>query len=95
MAWSHELSRHERGYGSEWVKRRKHVLQRDMYLCQPCLRSGRPTPAKEVDHITPKAQDGTDDYDNLQAICTECHKAKTKAEKNGKRIIGADGWPVV
>jgi 5-methylcytosine-specific restriction protein A len=50
--------------------------------------------ASEVDHIIPKAQDGTDDFDNLQAICTDCHKAKTKAETSGKQIIGADGWPI-
>jgi 5-methylcytosine-specific restriction protein A len=57
--------------------------------------NGRPTPAKEVDHIIPKAQDGEDDFDNLQSICTECHKAKTKREATGSRRImfGADGWP--
>ena len=93
MAWDHELSRHERGYGYEWTKRRMSVLQRDMYLCQMCLKAKRTTPAKEVDHITPKAEDGTDDYDNLQAICTDCHKAKTKAETSTKPRIGADGWP--
>jgi 5-methylcytosine-specific restriction protein A len=48
----------------------------------------------EVDHITPKAKDGTDDPENLQAICIECHKAKTKAERSGKILIGDDGWPL-
>jgi len=94
MTWRHELSRHERGYGYEWTKRRASVLLRDNYLCQPCLRQGRPTAAREVDHITPKAQDGSDDFDNLQAICTDCHKAKTKAETSNKAIIGVDGWPI-
>lgn len=78
--WRHELSRHERGYGYQWTKTRERILRRDGYLCQPCYRLGRPTPATQVDHITPKAQDGTDDSDNLQAICTECHKVKTKTE---------------
>lgn len=94
MAWQHEGSRHERGYGYEWTKRREQVMQRDMYLCQPCQRQGRTTPAREVDHITPKAQDGADDYENLQAICTDCHKVKTRAEKSRRPVIGADGWPV-
>lgn len=94
MAWEHEGSRHARGYDYRWVKRREQVMQRDGYLCQPCLRQGRPTEAKQVDHITPKAKDGTDDFDNLQAICVDCHKAKTKAEKSNKPIIGADGWPI-
>ena len=95
MTWDHELNRHERGYGYEWTKRRAKVLERDGYLCQPCYRKGRPTPATEVDHITPKSQDGTDDYENLQAICNPCHKAKTKAESTGstKITFGADGWP--
>lgn len=87
MSWGGERgSRHERGYGYQWTKRRANVLKRDSYLCQPCRRKGRVTEAKEVDHITPKAQDGEDDYDNLQAICTDCHKAKTATESrpNGK-----------
>ncbi len=95
--WDHSLSRHERGYGYQWVKTRARVLQRDGYLCQPCLKTGRPTPATEVDHITPKAQDGTDDYDNLQSICTDCHKVKTKAETSGRKDrlqYDAQGYPI-
>lgn len=94
MTWQHELNRHERGYGYEWTKLRKQVLQRDCYLCQPCERQGRTTQATQVDHITPKAQDGSDDFDNLQSICDDCHKAKTKAETSSKPVIGADGWPL-
>lgn len=63
---------------------------------------GRPTTAKEVDHIIPKALNGPDDLDNLQSICRECHTTKTQqeaAEAQGrayraKVTIGADGWPV-
>lgn len=99
----HTTSRHERGYGYQWQKLRQVILRRDNYLCQPCLSNGRPTPATEVDHITPKAKGGDDGQDNLQSICRSCHAAKTKAEadeaqaalrKEGKRYIGADGWPV-
>jgi len=97
--WAGKGSRHERGYGSEWDRARKIIIQRDKGLCQPCLRLGRVTPFQSVDHITPKAKGGTDDHDNLQAICKACHDAKTLAEAglaNGwkpKRKIGADGWP--
>jgi 5-methylcytosine-specific restriction protein A len=94
MTWRHEGSRHERGYGHQWVKLRGHILRRDDYLCQPCLRQGRPTQATQVDHIIPKAQDGTDDPENLQSICEPCHKAKTKAETSKRPVIGADGWPI-
>ena len=97
MAWS-TISRHKRGYGTAWDKLRKAILKRDRHLCQPCLRSGRPTPADEVDHVIPKTQRGTDDESNLEAICSPCHKTKTAAE-NGRPIrvrpeIGTDGWPV-
>ena len=99
--WDHGgKSRHERGYGSAWDKLRLVILARDSYLCQPCLATGRPTPAKEVDHIIPKAEGGTDDPENLQGICTPCHDTKSKAERaraNGhkpKPTIGIDGWPM-
>ena len=79
MAWS-TRSRHERGYGSAWVKTRDRIMVRDKHLCQPCLRKGRPTPATAVDHIKPKAKGGIDDEDNLEATCAPCHAAKTTAE---------------
>lgn len=89
--WS-KLSRHERGYGYKWEKLRKRILSRDKYLCQPCLASGRPTPANEVDHIKPKADGGTDDPANLQAICRRCHRAKT-INDNDKTRGGAQAHP--
>jgi 5-methylcytosine-specific restriction protein A len=95
MAWSH-TSRHARGYGTEWTKTRIRILERDNYLCQPCLREGRAHPANEVDHRIPKAKGGTDDDSNLQAIAHDCHVAKTTRENGGKpkQTIGADGWPI-
>jgi len=99
MTWRHDRkSRHERGYGSAWVRIRSLILHRDGYLCQPCQRAGRETPATQVDHIKPKAQSGTDHTDNLQSICRACHDAKTLEEATGrahsrKVVIGVDGWP--
>lgn len=93
-------TRHERGYGSQWDKLRLRILSRDQYLCIPCYKLGRVTPATEVDHITPKSQDGEDDADNLQSICSDCHKAKTKQEANAGRglrakpAFDARGFPV-
>lgn len=60
------------------------MLARDKYLCQPCLRTGRYTQADEVDHIQSLASGGTDDAANLQAICEDCHKAKTAIERQRK-----------
>ena len=73
-------NRHERGYGSEWVKTRERILRRDCGLCQPCAREGVVTMANQVDHVLGKALGGSDDESNLQAICAECHKTKTAKE---------------
>lgn len=98
--WQHDRrSRHERGYGSAWTKLRDIVMRRDAYLCQPCKRTDRLTQAKQVDHIVPKFEGGTDDLDNLQAICLACHAVKTDTESaraQGRPVkpqVGEDGWP--
>lgn len=82
-------SRHERGYGTAWTKIRWRILVRDKGLCQPCLKLGRVTQAKQVDHIIPKAQGGTDADINLQAICVDCHRAKTAREGRAPARTGA------
>ena len=80
--WTRESrgSAHSRGYGATWRKIRTATLRRDKYLCQPCAKYGFVTPATEVDHIVNKAEGGTDEQDNLQSICHQCHKAKTQQE---------------
>ena len=37
----------------------------------------------EVDHIIPVRQGGTDEMENLQLLCRECHVEKTKNERWG------------
>jgi len=98
--WKHDRrTRQERGYGADWMRARKVIIQRDMALCQPCRRAGRVTPFTEVDHIKPKCQGGTDDHENLELICTNCHGRKTEKEAaaaQGRRVkprIALDGWP--
>lgn len=81
-SWQHRGDRHARGYGKQWDRIRAVVLKRDLYLCQVCANYGRVKPAKQVDHIVPKAQGGTDGFDNLQAICIQCHRVKTAEESN-------------
>lgn len=76
----------ERGYGWRWRKLRAQILERDKGLCQPCMRDGRVMPAVAVDHIVPKAEGGTDEPENLEAICKRCHQLKTADEaRRGKR----------
>lgn len=104
MAWSKE-SRQSRGYDATWDRTRGLVVVRDKGLCQPCLRAGRVTRFRDVDHIVPKAEAKrlrwtraqTDALSNLQCICGPCHDAKT-AKENGREHrpkvqTGLDGWP--
>lgn len=97
MAGWHKTSRHERGYGAEWVKTSARIRARDKYLCQACLREGRLTPYRKgigfaVDHIRPKAKGGTDDDGNLELLCKACHADKTRKDSLRRRTVGVDGW---
>ncbi|WP_020201879.1 HNH endonuclease [Cupriavidus sp. WS] len=80
-------TRHQRGYDAEWERIRARILKRARGLCEcaECRALDRVRVAKEVDHIVPKAQGGTDDDDNLQAINRDCHKAKTLRERTPPR----------
>ncbi|ELU16563.1 hypothetical protein CAPTEDRAFT_121699 [Capitella teleta] len=71
----------ERGYGSDWRKLRAFILERDNHLCQEHLKQGVIQAGNHVDHIVPKAQQGTDTPSNLQTLCTTCHKHKTATER--------------
>lgn len=75
-------SSNARGYGYHWRKLRAVVLAEEP-LCRACLARGRTTPAEHVDHITPKAEGGTDERTNLQALCRGCHSRKTATEDGG------------
>ena len=51
----------------------------------------------EVDHIIPVTKGGTDERDNLQGICKECHEEKTRKDlglKKKPQRIGVDGYPI-
>jgi len=106
-AWQgNQGSRHARGYGRDWDKRRIRILQRDYYLCQQCKREGRVTPLgvkprdHAVDHIKPKAKGGDDSDTNLQSLCAPCHDAKSLREAQEGRgckprpQFDAQGFPV-
>ena len=92
----HKAKTTARGLGWEWQKFRKRILKRDLYMCQPCKREGRATPATEVDHILARHKGGEMTDGNAESICTPCHKAKTAAEQGHKRPreVGSDGYPV-
>lgn len=72
----------ERGYGAKWRKLRLWVLAREP-LCRLCLARGLTVPAVDVDHILARSKGGTDDTDNLQPLCHQCHSQKTVNEDGG------------
>lgn len=70
--------------GYEWDELRRKVLARDNYKCRnpSCDNEGT-----DVDHIIAKILGGTDDLENLQALCSKCHKKKTKDDIEKRRRI--------
>jgi 5-methylcytosine-specific restriction enzyme A len=93
MPWPRS-SRHKRGYGSEWVKLRQQVLERDAHLCQPCRRKGRATVGGEVHHVVPKARGGSDEHSNLETTCHDCHEradARALGRKLKRHRVAWDG----
>jgi len=65
-----------------WAKTVRRILKRDNHRCYRC-----DALATEVDHIVPASQGGTDDDNNLAAICTPCHRRKTASEAVHARHI--------
>lgn len=86
----------ERIRGRRWMAIRERIKQRDCGLCQECRRKGRIKAGTQVDHRVALTNDGTNDDDNLELLCGDCHDAKTNADLGHKPMvtIGADGWPI-
>jgi 5-methylcytosine-specific restriction protein A len=70
----------ERKRGTTGINDRKRIKERDGWLCQNCQRNGRTSVGHEVDHIIPLWKGGTDDDDNKELLCRECHKTKSARE---------------
>lgn len=66
--------------GRALQQRNARILRRDHHQCTAQTHAqGCDGTATEVDHVTELADGGTEDDSNLQALNTECHKAKTQA----------------
>lgn len=64
------------GSTRQWRQVRAQILARDRYRCQHCGQ-----PATHVDHITAKANGGSDHPTNLHTLCEACNL--TKGDANG------------
>ena len=68
------------GTSAAWRKTRGVVFRT---MGDACVKCG--DKATEVDHIIELANGGTDDIENLQPLCSTCHKAKT-SQFNSNRL---------
>jgi 5-methylcytosine-specific restriction protein A len=59
-------------YGRSWKKIRAAVLLKNP-VCEICKDAGKLTPASTVHHKRKIADGGSNDYNNLQALCAPCH----------------------
>lgn len=66
-----------------WRKLRRIILNKNP-LCVSCLESDYTRAADVVDHIIPLKKGGTNDEENLQGLCHECHNRKTYYENKQK-----------
>ena len=66
-----------------WHRLRAAVARDADYTCQSCSGPAPLVGAGSVcDHITPAAEGGTDDRENLQWLCARCSNRKTAIEAN-------------
>lgn len=80
------LTYSERG-GAEWVRTSKAYREVHPH-CERCLRRGQVVDAAAVHHRVAVRDGGTDDWDNLESLCSTCHAVETSRECAGWREEG-------
>lgn len=95
-----------------WQECRNEYMKRAHYLCENCLRKGIYKPAEivhhiiEIDPITIERPEIALNFDNLEAVCRECHneyhdnrgrwalvneKKREQRDQSNRYVIGANG----
>jgi diadenosine tetraphosphate (Ap4A) HIT family hydrolase/5-methylcytosine-specific restriction endonuclease McrA len=82
--WQHRKANN--GYVSGTL--RYEVLKRAKFRCELCGVSAD-VRALEVDHITPRSKGGTDEIENLQALCYICNSMKRDRDNTDFRKVRA------
>lgn len=84
-----------------WQSCRNEYMKQAHYLCEDCLKRGIYKPAKEVHHIeelTPENIHRPEialSFDNLVALCKECHKARHNEREKGRRYLFGDNGEII
>ena len=68
-------------------------------MCEWPLDGGCKDPSEETDHIVPREAGGSDDEENLQALCSHHHSFKTWHYDGGcgrpkRRFPPKSEWPI-
>lgn len=75
------------------LQRQRATLFRREPLCAECERHDRVAVATQRDHIVPLIDGGTDDDENIQGLCDDCHAAKTAREAAARaHARAAERW---
>lgn len=84
-----------------WQSCRNEYMKCAHYLCEDCMKRGIYRPAKEVHHIeelTPEniyRPEVSLSFDNLVALCKECHKARHNQNNKGRRYMFGDNGEII
>lgn len=78
--WSKRADAPKRITGRKLQRMRQALFQRQP-LCEICEQAGLARLATQRDHRIPLAEGGQDDESNEQALCDECHEAKSLQER--------------
>lgn len=81
MPWSDKQSPRNSALPRDWQRLRRHVLERDGFVCQECGRAD----ADQVDHIVGIGEGGTHHPSNLRAVHRVCVASKNAAEAGRAR----------
>jgi 5-methylcytosine-specific restriction endonuclease McrA len=67
----------QRGYGAEWRRLRKQVIEAQPW-CTFCKHTGSKDNPLSVDHIVQRQHGGTDDPSNLRVLCLSCNHQRQR-----------------
>jgi 5-methylcytosine-specific restriction enzyme A len=78
-AWAKKVNAPKRITGRRLQALRAELFARNP-LCAECERQGRVRLATQRDHVISLGEEGTEDDDNVQGLCADCHAEKSLAE---------------